>query len=181
VRLATKLHEIHTLGAVLAAVVGDPPERNAAMQKRWGLPFPILSDPDGARWLRTSGLWNAEERGGIAIGATLVFDPDGDEVFRSQSRDFADRLSDEPALEALRALTLAPLDQVLSWVPTVQPESESPGFRPEQFGTYFRGYFYGCLSLERRATDPTAKAEAAAAKDMATGMLDAWKAWQSHL
>jgi hypothetical protein len=180
VRLASKFEEIQSLGAVLAAVVVDSPERNAAMQARWGVPFPILSDPDGGKWLRSTGLWNNDERGGIAIGATVVFDPEGNEVFRSQSRDFADRLSDEPALNALRALSLAPIDPVLAWVPDAEPELESPGFRPEHFGTYFRGYFYGCLSLELRSTDPEARTEAAAAKDMATGMLDAWKAWQTR-
>jgi AhpC/TSA family len=175
------LEQIHALGAQVVAVVVDSPERNAAMQARWGIPYPILSDPDGTRWLRSSGLWNADERGGIAIGATLVFDAAGNEVFRSQARDFADRLTDEPAIESLRALCLPSLQGVVPWVPAAVAESDSPGFRSEQFGTYFRGYFYGCLSIERRATDPASKAEATAAKDMATGMLDAWKAWQARL
>ena len=180
-RLATKLDEILSLGAVVVAIVVDSPERNAAMAARWALPFPILSDPDGTRWLQPLGLWNAAERGGIAIGATVVFDPAGNEVFRSQARDFADRLTDAPALQALSGLGLPPIENHPNWVPTMDPESDSPGFRPENFGTYFRGYFYGCLSLERRVTDSAAKAEAIAAKDMATGMLDAWKAWSAQL
>ena len=180
-RLATKLDEIHSLGATVAAIVVDSDERNAAMAARWGIPFPILSDPDGTRWLRPLGLWNAAERGGIAIGATVVFDPTGNEVFRSQARDFADRLTDEPALQALRELALAPLEGLTHWVPAVGAESDSPGFRPEHFGSYFRGYFFGCLSLERRVTDPAAKTEASGAKDMATGMLDAWKTWRSRV
>ena len=179
-RLATKLDEILKLGATVVAIVVDPPERNAAMAARWGLPFPIVSDPEGARWLQPLSLWNAAERGGIAIGATVIFDPTGNEVFRSQARDFADRLTDEPAIGALRGLALAPVVQSPIWVPGVEPEADSPGFRPENFGTYFRGYLYGCLSLERRVDDPVAKAEATAAKDMANGMLDAWKAWQSR-
>ncbi len=169
------------MGASVVAIVVDSDERNAAMAARWGIPFPILSDPDGTRWLQPLGLWNAAERGGLAIGATLVFDPTGTEIFRSQARDFADRLTDEPALQALRELALPAVEGVANWVPAVEPESDSPGFRPESFGTYFRGYFFGCFSLERRVTDAASKVEATAAKDMATGMLDAWKTWQSRV
>jgi hypothetical protein len=180
VRLATRLEEVHAAGGEVVALVVDSPERNAAMAARWSLPFPIESDPDGSRWLQPLGLWNEAERGGLAIGATLVIDPDGREVMRTTARDFADRPSDEPALTALTALALDAIEPLAPWQPDVAPEENSPGFRPDAYGTYFRGYFYGAFSLELRATSEEARAEAKAAKHMAQSMLDAWKAWSTR-
>ncbi len=61
-------------------MVVDPDGRNAALAKRWHLPFRIASDPGGERFLKPLDLWNAEERDGIAVPALLVISPQADEV-----------------------------------------------------------------------------------------------------
>ncbi len=94
----------------MIAVVVDPDGRNAAMADRWHVPFRIVSDPGGERFLKSLDLWNALERGGIAMPALLVISPQGEEVFRVRSRDFADRVNDEDALSTLEKQGYPPLD-----------------------------------------------------------------------
>lgn len=154
----------------------DDDVRNDGMRTRWHLPFPFVSDPGGSRFLRSLELWNAEERGGLAIPAVLVIDANGNERFRATSRDFADRLHDEDALGALEAQAYSPIEP--SAVPS-PGENEPPMrgvFTPALFNPYFRGNFYGALALERRIADDGAKREAKAHRGMAKSFLDAWEA-----
>ena len=78
----------------------DGVERNAAMVDKLLLPFPLLADPD-AGVIRKFGLFNAGEKGGIAIPAILVVGPDGVLRYAYEGADFADRPGDAPVFEAL--------------------------------------------------------------------------------
>ena len=59
----------------MAAISVDPPERAAGMRKDLGIQFPILSDSNRTTIIEW-GLLNESEKGGIAIPATFLIDPD---------------------------------------------------------------------------------------------------------
>ena len=161
----------------MVALVVDPEERNVAMADRWHLPFPVLSDPLGERFLKPLDLWNADEFDGIAVPAILVIGPQGEEIFRICGRDFADRISDEDALSAIEKQGYTTLDSPPPvWQSQVAPEIYREAFGAEFFVPYFRGNRYGALALSTRVNDPTAFAEIKAHEQMSASFLTAWKA-----
>lgn len=175
-QLANDLPELHRLGADLAAVSIDSPGRNAAMAARWMLPFPIISDPGGVDILKPLDLWNPDERGGIGWPAVIVFAPDGSEVARFRSHDFADRpVSNAEVIAIVRSLDLPPLADVPDWLPAVDAVDDASALRVEAFGPYFRGIRFGVLGLAGRLSDPGDRNEARAMSDMAGAFLEAWK------
>ncbi len=176
-RLANEVPRIHRSGAEVIAVVVDPEGRNAALAKSWHLPFRVVSDPRGERFLKPLDLWNADERGGIAVPALLVISPQGEEVFRVRSRDFADRVNDEDALGSLEQQGYPALDPPPpAWQSQVELEIDRGAYKWEFFGPYFRGNQYGALALSLRAKDPTALEEIKAHGKMSASFLAAWKA-----
>ncbi len=81
----------------LAAVSVDAPERSRALAEQLGLPFPLLCDT-AREVVQAYGLFNREEKGGIAYPATLVLDRDRTVRFRS-----LDRLASRVDLDGLFA------------------------------------------------------------------------------
>ena len=63
------------LGVQIAAVAVDPPQQSERVRHQYGLPFPILCDTQ-KEVVRTWGLFNAEERGGIAVPAIVLIGRD---------------------------------------------------------------------------------------------------------
>lgn len=147
------------------------------MAQRWGLPFPIVSDPGGERYLKALDLWNAQERGGIAIPALLIIDCEGNEVLRHVSRDFADRVHDEDVFLALEQKGYPRLDPAPSpWKPDITPAQETPGaFTPQAYVPLMNGNYFGALALARRITDKASLAEVQAHAAMSKSFVDAWK------
>ena len=159
---------------VLASV--DPPAAQLAMNRTWHLPFRWVSDPGGERLAKPLDAWNPDERGGLFSPLVLLVAPDGREVLRQRSRDFADRTEDDAAvLDALRALDLPPLPVPEPWDPGVEPEPTEAAFRTEAFGPYFRGIRFATYALGRRMRDEADAAENRAVMTMAGSFLDAWK------
>jgi alkyl hydroperoxide reductase subunit AhpC len=109
--LAHRHKEITAAGARVVGISVDDPGRNAAMVEKLHLPFPLLADPGGGGAIKPYGLWNPEEKGGIAYPAVLIVGPDGEERHRVDSRDFADRPTEDEILEHLAALDLGPVTQ----------------------------------------------------------------------
>ncbi len=175
-RLALRTEEIHRAGAEVAAVSVNEPERQAGMAERWKLThFSMISDPGGEKILQPLDLFDPEERGGIALPGMIIQDPDGNEVYRYQGRDFADRTNDDDLFDALNGLALPPVD-----VPPWQPEAEVPAdlsgfFRTDMMGPYFRGNFFGAIAIGGRVADDDAKAVAREHRLMAKATLDAWE------
>ena len=152
------------------------------MADRWHVPFPIVSDPGGERFLKSLDLWNADERGGIAVPALLVISPQGEEVYRVRSRDFADRVNDADALSTLEKQGYPPLDPPPpAWQSQVDPEIDRAAYKPEFFGPYFRGNRFAAVALSLRVKDPTALAEIQAHGGMSNSFLEAWKARREAL
>ena len=77
--------EIRALGADVVALSVDSPARSAALRAQLALPFPILSD-SAREAVRAWDLYNAKERGGIAIPAVFVIGPDRRVRWRSIDR-----------------------------------------------------------------------------------------------
>jgi peroxiredoxin len=66
--------EIRSTGASVAAVSVDAPEKSEALRVQLSLPFPILCDTE-RRVVKDWGIYNAEEKGGIAKPAVFIIDP----------------------------------------------------------------------------------------------------------
>lgn len=181
-RLAVNAERIHGAGGEVVAVSVDDDGRQAAMQQRWGLTHTrLVSDPGGEEILQPLGLFDPEERGGIARPAMLVIDPDGREAYRYEGRDFADRTTDEDIFGALEGLALAAADPG-PWTPEVAPPADLDRFfRPSDFGPYFRGNRFAAIAIGGRLDDRSARAVAREHRLMCEASLEAWDAHSSTL
>lgn len=158
--MALRHHEYLNAGALVAAIDVDSPAQHAAMVDKLRLPFPLLSDPDRRLSIQPYGLANTEDPRGLAISATVVIDPNGDEVLRLVSRDYADRPFEDVALDAVKGLGLAPAEQP---APTMSDPAPGPGAMP--FGdlrAYFRGAKFASKAMGLR-TGATEEADRFAA------------------
>jgi peroxiredoxin len=63
------------IGVHIAALAVDSPERSERVRRQYELPFPILCDTQ-KEVVRALGLFNAEERDGIAVPAVLLLGRD---------------------------------------------------------------------------------------------------------
>lgn len=159
---------------MLASV--DPPEAQLAMDRTWHLPFRWVSDPGGERLAKPLDSWNAAERGGLFHPFVLLVAPDGREVVRRRSRDFADRDDDAALLDALRGLDLPSRPEPEPWRPEgVEPRPTDGAFPPEAFGPYFRAIRFVGKALEGRMRDEADAEEARATTAMGDSFLAAWK------
>lgn len=144
------------------------------MNAAWDLPFRWVSDPDGTSLGRPLDAWNAEERGGLHHPLVLLVGPDGRELVRHRSRDFADRADDTDVLEALRALGLPGREPPRPWAPAgVTPQASDGAFRPVAFGPYFRGIRFAMNALAGRMRDAADAEEARQTGRMAASFLAA--------
>jgi peroxiredoxin Q/BCP len=88
-------------GLRVAAICVDSAEQNRAMVDKLLLPFPILSDPEGAV-IEPWGVLNAAEQG-IAKPALFLVLPDRTVAFRYVGEDFTDRPTDEELFAGVAA------------------------------------------------------------------------------
>ncbi len=135
----------------MAAIDVDSPGQHAAMVEKLNLPFPMLSDPDRTLAVEPYDLVNLDDPRGLAIPATVLIGPNGEELLRIVSRDYADRCPEDDALGVLRDLALPPVEQQAP--SRGKPE---PGPRAMPFGdlrTYFRGAKFGAMAMGLRSGD----------------------------
>jgi peroxiredoxin len=67
--------DFRAIGVQIAAVAVDSPEQSERVRRQYELPFPILCDTE-KQLIRSWGLYNGEERGGIAVPAVVLAGPD---------------------------------------------------------------------------------------------------------
>lgn len=143
-------------GAQVVGISVDAMDRNRAMIEKLQLPFPLLSDPDGAL-LQHVGIWNAEAR--IALPALIVVDRAGIVRYRYVGEDFADRPGDEAIFVALAAAQSEPVAASIPAAPVVRVGAELPAAQHKEgraplplaeLGPYFRGSFNAAGALKRR-------------------------------
>ena len=134
----------------------------------------MLSDPGGTEWLVPLDAWNPDERGGIAWPVVVLFDPDGQEVFRFRSRDVADRSDDDDLMGALTKLGLPPvaLGPAAGLADAVE---DAEAFQVDTFAPYFRGFRTASRVLGSRVTDAADRAETLAMVALAGRFLDVWE------
>ena len=174
-RLVTNIGRIHGAGAEVIAVSVDSDERQAGMSQRWGLgPIQLVADPGGEAYLQKLGLYNPDDRGGIALPAMIVLAPSGEELYRYQGRDFADRTTDDDVFAALDGASLEAVDPG-PWVPGTEVSDDLRGyFRPEDFGAYFRGNRFAAIAIGGRLPSKETAAVAREHRLMAEASLEAW-------
>jgi peroxiredoxin len=80
--------ELEALGVGVAALSVDEPKRSRSLAAELRLPFMLLCDP-AREVVRSWGLLNEREKGGIAYPATFVLDRDRTVRFRSLDRTVA--------------------------------------------------------------------------------------------
>ncbi len=77
--------ELRSIGVALVAVSVDAPGPSRALADALGLPFPLLSDTE-REVVCAYGVYNANEKGGIAYPSTFVLDEARVVCFRSLDR-----------------------------------------------------------------------------------------------
>lgn len=85
-------------GLQVAAVSVDSVAQNRALTDKLLLPFPVLSDPDGAV-IRSYGVWTDAE-GGVALPSVFVVKPGFEVAVSHVGRDYADRPPDDVLVSA---------------------------------------------------------------------------------
>ena len=118
----------------------------------------FLSDRDRSKAITPYGLENSSDKRNLATTATVVIDATGAEVWRHVSRDYADRPSEDDALEVVSAMNLDPVDQ-----PPPAPGTPDPGpgtFKYGELRAYFRGAKFAARAMSSRF--PEAKQESIA-------------------
>lgn len=180
VALAADEERFGRAGAEIVAIGADSRSQSDALAARWGLPFPVLADPDGGLALRGLGLWNAEEHGGIAEVATLVFGPDDREHWREMGRDVADRPDHDSLLSVLSSLRCPPLGP-LQPVAVGDGEGGPEAFPSWAFDAYFNGARVATAALRRRLVTDDDRREAQRVSRLASRYLEAWASWRPRV
>jgi hypothetical protein len=154
VSYARKYGEFERRGARVVGISVDPPDHNAAMVDKLRLPFPLLSDPQGAL-SRAYGVW--DEDGRIATPAIFLLDRSGSVRWLYAGRDFADRPEDDALLRAIDEIGEAGQSQPGPTEIRVTAQETEDSVRQERaaisldhLGPYYRGVYYATVALKQR-------------------------------
>ena len=135
----------------------DSPERQSALIQNLMLPFPLLSDPDREAAIRPYGFADEGDERSIARPGVVVVTCDGTEAFRTESRDYADRPTEDTVIDAVAALGLPPTTQ---GPPTLGPAEPGPSaFRFNEMVPYYRGARFAAIAMGRRFPDSMGEAK----------------------
>lgn len=174
-KLANASDRIHAAGAEVIAVSIDSDERQAAMFARWPTPHVTYVSDESREILGKINMVDPDDERRIALPGIFVIDPDGNEVFAYRGRDFADRINDDDALDALEALGLDPIEPPAGGpVDTEVDVNQKGAFTPKLFGPYFMGNRFGAIAIGGRAEGDEAKSLAREHRKMAESMIAAW-------
>ncbi len=145
-------------GAQILAIVVDPPAVNAAMAEKLALPFPVLSDSDGAGAIKPYGVWH--EGRTFAKPAIIVLAPDGREVYRYVGIDFMDRPDDSAVFAALNTLGPPALPELTGTIEHLAPQPSLRAFPLDTLAPYMRGVQMAMTGMAQRARDEADRADA---------------------
>lgn len=154
VELARAYGDFREAGAELAAISTDPIGAGAGLTEKLDLPFPLLSDADGAGAIRQAGVWDEAE--GVSRIAAVALAPDWLELFRFEGVDYADRPLTADILEAVRALGLIPREPCEGVHPHARPEPSGRAMAPWELALYLRGVRSSSRAIYERNGDEDA-------------------------
>jgi alkyl hydroperoxide reductase subunit AhpC len=146
--LSERYDEITAAGGRIAVISVDSPGQNSAMVEKLRLPFPLLSDPDRTRAIEPFGVADPKDPRLIARPSIFVVSPEAELVYGETSRDYADRASEDVAIEALSALGLPPTTRE-----EVEPGMPEPGPKAmplRAMEPYFRGAKFAVNAMKMR-------------------------------
>lgn len=126
----------------------DTPQQHAALIEKLGLRFPMLSDPDRSRAIRPYGVADHKDARNIARPAFVIVTPQGDEVERRLSGDFADRPTEDELIAAVGKLGMAPVEAEPI---ALGPASPGPNAMPvAAMEPYYRGAKFAVTAMRLR-------------------------------
>ncbi|GAC1442646.1 MAG: hypothetical protein NVSMB52_00090 [Chloroflexota bacterium] len=146
--------EFERLEAQLAGISVDSIADNAEMVGKLSLPFPLLSDANGAL-IQRFNIWN--EGGHIAVPALVVLDRAGKVVYSYSGHDFADRPGDGPLFDALRQVHRG--EDSLKEEPEIRVSAadaqhsvgpEKRAMSLQELLSYYQGAFFASVALKGR-------------------------------
>lgn len=149
--LAQRHDEFLDKGGRIYGISADTPGQNAAVIEKLRLPFPILSDPGRDQAIIPLGFADENDPREIARPGVLIVDPRGEVVYRTGSRDYADRTTEDSILEALAELGLGPTTQRPP--ETGEPEPGDKALAFDSLRPHFRGIKFATYALRRRHRD----------------------------
>ena len=184
-RLGLNYERIHQAGGELIAISVDDEVRQAGMRQRWGFSHTrFVSDPGGTTYLEPLGLFDPNERGGIALPGMVVITPGGDVAYRFEGRDYADRTNDPVLYETLETLEMPPVSPDV-WDPDIVVPADLRGyFMPRNLDPYFRGNYFGATAIYRRAKaadDEVGTRLANEHRFMSKDTFEAWESWKHNV
>lgn len=149
--MAERHDEFLERGGRIYGISADTPGQNAAVIEKLGLPFPILSDPDRTEAIIPLGFADEDDPREIARPGVLIIDPNGEVAYRTESRDYADRIHEDALLEALAGLDLGPTTQDHPEIGDLEPGEKAVPL--EALPPHFRGVKYAAYALRKRHRD----------------------------
>lgn len=118
------------------------------MIEKLSLPFPYLSDPDRSQAITPFGVADEEDERNISRPALVVLTTEAKEAFRFESRDFADRMTEEDVLAAAQALSFPTTTQE---PPEIGPAEAGPRtLNLRELKVYFRGARFAAQAMGLR-------------------------------
>lgn len=115
------------------------------------LPFPLLSDPDRSAAITPLDVADPKDPRDIARPAMVLFAPDGEEVWRFVSRDFADRMPEEKVLDRIRQEDWPATTQDAPPIGAIEPGEKAMPL--DQLPSYLRGARFAALAMGLRHKD----------------------------
>lgn len=146
--MAMRHSEFLDKGVRLFGLSADSPAQNAAVMEKLALGFPILSDEDREAAITPLGFADENDPRQISRPGTVIVDTNGEIVYRSEGRDFADRPVEDDLLEKLDELGFDPTSQEPSAVGTA--EAGEKAIPLEGLPHYLRGAKFASLALRSR-------------------------------
>jgi hypothetical protein len=118
------------------------------MVEKLSLPFPYLSDPDRSQAIGPFGVADEKDERNISRPGMVVLAPEGNEVFRFESRDFADRMPEEDVLAAVQAFGFPATTQEPPVIGSAEPGPRTLSLR--ELKVYYRGARFAAQAMGLR-------------------------------
>ena len=93
-----------SLGYQIIAICIDPPEKLAESKQKWGVEFPLLSDPDLAVAHSYGVAFQPQGKGGLPVPAVFIIDANRRVQFEYVNPRYQVRLAREVLLAAAKGL-----------------------------------------------------------------------------